>query len=79
MQSVPYEDHAEYMATMQAYGSIDPHLLQGLATAIHATSIHDVIPHNPFIPTPTLPFNQPALGQHPTVVNGFGATLTGKQ
>jgi hypothetical protein len=72
-QFVPYEDHAKHMSTMQAYGSLDLHLLQGLATAIHATSIHDAIPHNSFIPTPTLSISEPSTGQHPTVVNGYGS------
>jgi hypothetical protein len=66
------------MSEMQAHGSLDPHLLQGLASAIHATSIHDTIPHNPFIPTPTLSISVPATGHNPTVVNGFGSSFDWK-
>jgi hypothetical protein len=49
--------------------SLDPHLLQGIASAINANHITDNIPHNPFIPaTTTSNFVAPS-GVHPVVVN----------
>jgi hypothetical protein len=54
---------------------LDPHLLQGLADAITATTIHDVILHNLLIPIPTLPINTPATGHSPTVINAARSDL----
>ena len=69
---VPQQDHFKYLQAIRPYTSLDPHLLQGLAQAIQATSIHDTIPHNPFIPTPTHCITKPSMGQLPTVINGVG-------
>jgi hypothetical protein len=38
---IPYEQHGIYMTSIQAETSLDPHLLQGLADAVTATTIHD--------------------------------------
>ena len=75
---VPFEEHSQLMSSTQASSSLDPHLLQGLADAITATTIHDAIPHNPFIPTQTLPINTPATGQLPTVINAAGSNVDWK-
>ena len=75
---VPFERHSQYMSSAQATGSIDPHLLQGLADSISATTIHDIIPHNPFIPTQTLPISTPATGQLPTIINATGNNVDWK-
>ena len=75
------DDHIEpqhqygYIQSIQAGNSIDPHLLQGLAQAINATTIHDTIPHNPFIPTPTLDIMTPSTGGLPTVLNACDSDL----
>jgi hypothetical protein len=54
---------------MQADTSLDPHLLQGIASAINATHIADNIPHNPFIPTTTTSNLDAPTGTHPVVFN----------
>ena len=71
-EHVPRQDHYKYMQVIGPNTSLDPHLLKGLAQSIQATSIHDTIPHNPFIPTPTRCITEPSLGQLPTVINGVG-------
>jgi hypothetical protein len=54
---------------MQPDTSLDPHLLQGIASAINAKHIAVNIPHNPFIPaTTTSNFDAPT-GTHPVVFN----------
>jgi hypothetical protein len=50
---LPWENHKTYIEALNPEPSIDPYLLQGIATAIKADCIYDVIPHNPFIPTQT--------------------------
>jgi hypothetical protein len=65
----------KYIQSIQAGNSIDPHLLQGLAQAINATTIHDTIPHNPFIPTNTHDIMTPTTGGLPTVLNACNSDL----
>jgi len=72
---VPYEQHAKYMTSIQAETSLDPHLLQGLADVINATTIHDTIPHNPFIPTPTFSNDSLPVGHSPTIINAAGNNI----
>ena len=66
------QHHKEYIDSVKPYNSLDPHLLQGIAQAIQATTIHDTIPHNPFIPTTTLPITTTPQGDLPTVINASG-------
>ena len=66
------QNQKEYIDSIKPYNSLDPHLLQGIAQAIQATTIHDTIPHNPFIPTTTLPITTPSQGDLPTVLNVSG-------
>jgi hypothetical protein len=66
------QHHKEYIESVRPHNSLDPHLLQGIAHAIQATTIHDTIPHNPFIPTTTLPVTGPSQGDLPTVINASG-------
>ena len=66
------QNQKEYIDSIKPYNSLDPHLLQGIAQAIQATTIHDTIPHNPFIPTTTLPITTPSQGDLPTVINVSG-------
>jgi hypothetical protein len=63
-QHLPWDIHKNYIEQMKPESSMDPHLLQGLATAIHADHIHDAIPHNPFIPTQTLTNLELPTGNH---------------
>ena len=68
-QNLPWSDHRKYIMQMQPDISLDPHLLQGIASAINAKHIADNIPHNPFIPaTTTSNFDAPT-GTHPVVFN----------
>jgi hypothetical protein len=66
------QHHKEYIESIQPHNSLDPHLLQGIAHAIQATTIHDTIPHNPFVPTITLPITTSSQGNLPTVINVSG-------
>ena len=67
--SLPRSEHREYILSLKPDMSLDPHLLQGIASAINANHITDNIPHNPFIPaTTTSNFVAPS-GAHPVVVN----------
>jgi hypothetical protein len=66
------QQHKEYISSVKPHNSLDPHLLQGIAQAIQATTIHDTIPHNPFIPTTTLHISTPSEGDLPTVINASG-------
>jgi len=63
------QHHYGYLQDNRPDDSVDPHLLQGLAQTISATTIHDTIAHNPFIPTPTLHTSTPSVGHLPTVIN----------
>ena len=71
--TLPLSQHTEYITNIQPEDSLDPHLLQGLASVISATTIHDTIPHNPFIPTTTLSNKDMPNSPGPIV---FNATLT---
>jgi hypothetical protein len=67
--NLPWSEHRSYIMQAQTEASLDPHLLQGIASAINATHISDNIPHNPFIPaTTTSNFDAPT-GTHPVVFN----------
>jgi hypothetical protein len=67
--TLPRSEHREYILNLKPDMSLDPHLLQGIASAINANHITDNIPHNPFIPaTTTSNFVTPS-GVHPVVVN----------
>ena len=59
---------------MTPESSIDPHLLQGLASAIQADHIYDVISHNPFIPAQTLTNLELPSGNHPAIFNTIDTT-----
>jgi hypothetical protein len=59
---------------MTPESSIDPHLLQGLASAIQADHIYDAIPHNPFIPAQTLTNLELPSGNHPAIFNTIDIT-----
>ena len=73
--NVAVDDQREYFMSIKPSGSIDPHLLQGLASAINASEIRDTIPHNPFIPTRTHPIKEPTCGTSPVVISGVGLSL----
>ena len=73
------QDQRSYLTGIKACSSIDPHLLQGIALAIHATTIHDSIPHNPFIPTPTRLATTTPSGDLPLVLNGVGSDVDWSQ
>ena len=68
-QHLPWETHKQYLEQMTPESSIDPHLLQGLASAIQADHIYDVISHNPFIPAQTLSNTELPSGNHPAIFN----------
>ena len=72
VDNIQPQDHKKYIDSTKPFASLDPHLLQGIAHAINATTIHDAIPHNPFIPTPTLHIHAPPRGDLPTVINVSG-------
>ena len=55
--------------TVKSDVSLDPHLLQGIASAINADHKTGNIPHNPFIPATTTSNFVASLGVHPVVVN----------
>jgi hypothetical protein len=57
------------MKQMTPKSSIDPHLLQRLASAIQADHIYDIIPHNPFIPAQAIMNLEPPSGTHPVIFN----------
>ena len=76
---VPQQDHFKYLQAIRPHTSLDPHLLQGLAQAIQATSIHDTIPHNPFIPTPTHCITNLQWDNCPQLSTGWETILIGKK
>jgi hypothetical protein len=73
--NVALNDQREYFMSIKPSGSIDPHLLHGLATAINASEIRDTIPHNPFIPIHTHPVKEPTCVNLPVVISGVGLSL----
>jgi hypothetical protein len=67
--TLPRSENREYILNIKPDVSLDPHILQGIASVINANHITDNIPHNPFIPaTTTSNFVAPS-GAHPVVVN----------
>ena len=66
------DDVRKYTNSISLGDSIDPFLLQGIATAITADSIHSIIPHNPFMTTQSLCSTTPSTGITPTVVSIVG-------
>jgi hypothetical protein len=63
------EKHKQYIEALKPEPSIDPYLLQGIATAIKADCIYDVIPHNLFIPTQTRSNFKLPTGTQPVLFN----------
>ena len=69
------EDAREYINSISLGDSIDPFLLQGIATAINAETIHSIIPHNPFMTTQSLCSTTPSEGTTPIVLSAVGQEL----
>jgi hypothetical protein len=69
------EDVREYTNSISLGDSINPFLLQGIATAINAETTHSIIPHNPFMTTQSLCSTTPSEGTTPFVLSAVGQEL----